>query len=185
MIETFLAAAAGCAGAPSKDDPFEPMNRAMFDALPTDNTAVLIKYTYYGDANFNGKVDGGDYSRIDGAFNKEHTAGNIGGWALYAKDGKARFVYNVLGIQDGFKWIMQGDIDHVVGLIHTKDLLLFYTQEFSFVELPDITTFQPRNDDPRAVQPAAWEGLNILGFALMQTTSLRFATGSNQRTNER
>ena len=26
--------------------------------------------------------------------------GRFGGWALYAKDGKAKFVYNVLGIQE-------------------------------------------------------------------------------------
>ena len=26
---------------------------------------VLVKYTYYGDANLDGKVDGSDYSRID------------------------------------------------------------------------------------------------------------------------
>jgi hypothetical protein len=51
-----------------------------FDGEPIDNTAVLIKYTYYGDANFNGQVDGNDYGRIDSTFNKEHTAGDIGGW---------------------------------------------------------------------------------------------------------
>ena len=44
------------------------------------DTDLLVKYTYYGDANFNGKVDGNDYSRIDATFNNEHTAGNIGGW---------------------------------------------------------------------------------------------------------
>jgi hypothetical protein len=35
------------------------------------NTAVLVKYTYYGDTNLDGKVDGSDYSRIDnGALNR-------------------------------------------------------------------------------------------------------------------
>ena len=29
------------------------------------STDVLVKYTYYGDADLNGKVDGTDYSRID------------------------------------------------------------------------------------------------------------------------
>jgi hypothetical protein len=53
---------------------------AFFNGESIDNTAVLIKYTYYGDANFNGQVDGGDYARIDTTFNKEHTSGNIGGW---------------------------------------------------------------------------------------------------------
>jgi hypothetical protein len=44
------------------------------------NTDSLIKYTYYGDANFNGKVDGGDYSRIDTNFNNQAAQGNISGW---------------------------------------------------------------------------------------------------------
>jgi hypothetical protein len=34
------------------------------DPLPTD---ILVKYTWYGDANLDGKVDGSDYSRIDSA----------------------------------------------------------------------------------------------------------------------
>jgi len=39
------------------------------------DTDVLIKYTYYGDTNLDGKVDGSDYSRIDnGCLN------NLTGW---------------------------------------------------------------------------------------------------------
>jgi hypothetical protein len=53
---------------------------AMFDSEPIDNTAVLVKYTYYGDTDFNGKVDGADYARIDAKFNQQVTSGNIGGW---------------------------------------------------------------------------------------------------------
>src|SRR5205085_6840995 len=53
---------------------------AQFDNEPITNECVLIKYTYLGDANFNGKVDGGDYGRVDFTFGQEHTAGNIGGW---------------------------------------------------------------------------------------------------------
>jgi autotransporter-associated beta strand protein len=36
-----------------------------FDGQPVLNTDVLVKYTYYGDANLDGSVDGSDYSRID------------------------------------------------------------------------------------------------------------------------
>jgi hypothetical protein len=42
-------------------------------ALPTN---VLVKYTYYGDADLSGKVDGTDYSMIDVAY---HTPG-ASGW---------------------------------------------------------------------------------------------------------
>ncbi|MBC8106257.1 MAG: proprotein convertase P-domain-containing protein [Anaerolineae bacterium] len=46
---------------------------ATFDgeALPGD--AVLIKYTYYGDVDFNGTVDFDDYSRVDAGFNNNRT----------------------------------------------------------------------------------------------------------------
>jgi len=34
---------------------------------------VLVKYTYYGDTNLDGKVDASDYSRIDAAFLADQT----------------------------------------------------------------------------------------------------------------
>jgi hypothetical protein len=40
-----------------------------------DATAVLVKYTYYGDTDFNGFVDGDDYARADNGFNT-----GLGGW---------------------------------------------------------------------------------------------------------
>jgi len=33
-----------------------------------DTTAVLVKYTYYGDTDFNGAVNFDDYSRTDNGF---------------------------------------------------------------------------------------------------------------------
>jgi autotransporter-associated beta strand protein len=39
-----------------------------FDGASPGATDVLIKYTYVGDANLDGKVDGSDYSRIDNGF---------------------------------------------------------------------------------------------------------------------
>jgi hypothetical protein len=41
---------------------------ATFDGRTIDTTAVLIKYTYYGDADFNGVVNFDDYARIDAGF---------------------------------------------------------------------------------------------------------------------
>ena len=40
----------------------------LFDGISPSPSDVLIKYTYYGDANLDGKVDGSDYSRIDSGF---------------------------------------------------------------------------------------------------------------------
>jgi hypothetical protein len=40
-----------------------------FAGQTIDNSAILIKYTYYGDTDFNGFVDGDDYARTDFGFN--------------------------------------------------------------------------------------------------------------------
>jgi hypothetical protein len=47
-----------------------------FDSQNVVSTDVLVKYTYYGDANLDGGVDGSDYTKIDNGFNSKLT-----GWA--------------------------------------------------------------------------------------------------------
>jgi hypothetical protein len=44
---------------------------ASFDGQSIDNTTVLVKYTYYGDTDFNGTVNFDDYSRTDAGFNQD------------------------------------------------------------------------------------------------------------------
>jgi autotransporter-associated beta strand protein len=39
-----------------------------FDGVTPASTDVLVKYSYYGDDNLDGKVDASDYSRIDAAY---------------------------------------------------------------------------------------------------------------------
>ncbi|MBC8104958.1 MAG: hypothetical protein H7Z14_00075 [Anaerolineae bacterium] len=46
---------------------------ATFDGQQLDNTMLLIKYTWYGDTDFNGIVDFDDYSRADAGFNNNRT----------------------------------------------------------------------------------------------------------------
>ena len=44
---------------------------SSFDgATASASTDVLLKYTYYGDTNLDGKVDGSDYSRIDNGYSQ-------------------------------------------------------------------------------------------------------------------
>jgi hypothetical protein len=45
----------------------------LFDGVSPGLTDVLVKYTYYGDANLDGSVDGSDYSLIDNGFHKQLT----------------------------------------------------------------------------------------------------------------
>jgi hypothetical protein len=44
-----------------------------FDGLSYAPADSLVKYTYYGDTDFNGVVDFDDYSRTDSGFNSGHT----------------------------------------------------------------------------------------------------------------
>ncbi|MBC8107292.1 MAG: hypothetical protein H7Z14_11930, partial [Anaerolineae bacterium] len=46
---------------------------ALFDGFTVANSDILVKYTYYGDVDFNGLVDFDDYSRIDAGFNNNRT----------------------------------------------------------------------------------------------------------------
>jgi hypothetical protein len=60
----------------------------LFDGQNTVATDVLVKYTYYGDADLSGSIDGRDYSRIDIGFQ-----GHLTGW--YNGD------FNYDGVVDG------------------------------------------------------------------------------------
>ena len=51
---------------------------ALFDGIDPDATAVLVKYTYYGDATFDGRVTFDDYVKIDTGFNA-HSTGWVNG----------------------------------------------------------------------------------------------------------
>jgi hypothetical protein len=51
---------------------------ATFHGQAIDTTAVLVKYTYYGDANFSGSVNFDDYVRTDVGFNT-HLSGWVNG----------------------------------------------------------------------------------------------------------
>ncbi len=49
-----------------------------FDSQTVTGTDVLVKYTYYGDVNLDGVVDGADYTPIDNGFNMGLTGWNNG-----------------------------------------------------------------------------------------------------------
>ena len=54
---------------------------SAFSTITPADGDVLVKYTYYGDANLDGKVDASDYSQIDNSYLSEMTnGGSISGW---------------------------------------------------------------------------------------------------------
>ena len=52
-------------------------SRGTFDGQTPGPNDVLVKYTYYGDANLDGKVDGQDYALIDAGY---LSGGSLTGW---------------------------------------------------------------------------------------------------------
>jgi hypothetical protein len=58
---------------------------ATFDGRSIDDTAVLVKYTYYGDTDFNGVVNFDDYVRTDSGFNN-----HLSGWLNGDFDGNSQ-----------------------------------------------------------------------------------------------
>jgi hypothetical protein len=51
-----------------------------FNGRPVANSDVVVKYTFNGDTDINGTVNGSDYARVDTTFNNQITMGDIGGW---------------------------------------------------------------------------------------------------------
>lgn len=79
-----------------------------FDGQGVLGTDVLIKYTYYGDADLNGKVDGTDYSMIDVGFNSQSGDTPLSGWTNgdFNYDGKINgsdysLIDNAFNMQSG------------------------------------------------------------------------------------
>jgi hypothetical protein len=64
-----------------------------FDGVSTVSNDVLVKYTYYGDTDLSGVVDGSDYSRIDNTIQSNQNGNTLTGW--YNGD------FNYDGVIDG------------------------------------------------------------------------------------
>jgi hypothetical protein len=55
---------------------------ALFNGIDPDSSSVLVKYTWYGDTDFNGQVDFDDYVFTDAGLNN-----GLGGWLNGDNDG--------------------------------------------------------------------------------------------------
>jgi len=77
---------------------------SIFDNVPSTSADVLVKYTYYGDTNLDGKVDGSDYGRIDNGY-----LDHLTGW--YNGD------FNYDGVVDGSDYTLIDNAFNVQGAI--------------------------------------------------------------------
>jgi hypothetical protein len=81
-----------------------------FDGVNTTTSDVLVKYTYYGDADLNGVIDGADYAQIDNGFGSKLT-----GW--FNGD------FNYDGVVDGTDYSL---IDNTFNQISATGAMPFY-----------------------------------------------------------
>jgi hypothetical protein len=78
-----------------------------FDGQTVGNADVLVKYTYAGDANLDGVVNGSDYALIDNGFNadRSYLAQNPGGTSL-PETGWRNGDFNYDGVINGDDYIL-------------------------------------------------------------------------------
>jgi len=62
---------------------------ATFAGVTVDDSAVLVKYTYYGDTDLNGRVNFDDYVRTDNGFNN-----HLSGWMNGDFDGNGQINFD-------------------------------------------------------------------------------------------
>jgi hypothetical protein len=82
-------------GAIEASDYIDATGSTTFAGQPIDSTCVLVKYTYYGDTDFNDAVDGDDYARLDNGMNS-----GIGGWFNGDADGSGSVDADDYGLID-------------------------------------------------------------------------------------
>jgi autotransporter-associated beta strand protein len=80
-----------------------------FEGQPTVLNDVLVKYTYYGDTNLDGTVDGSDYSRIDNGY-----LTNATGW--FNGD------FNYDGVINGSDYTLIDNAYNTQGAAYTADV---------------------------------------------------------------
>jgi autotransporter-associated beta strand protein len=84
-------------------------------ATQSSSTDILVKFTYYGDANLDGKVDGSDYSLIDSSYATEKSTGqSISGW--YNGD------FNYDGVVDGSDYALMDNAYNMQGAAITAQV---------------------------------------------------------------
>jgi hypothetical protein len=88
---------------------------AAFDGAPAVDADVFAKYTYYGDANLDGKVDGSDYARIDSGY-------------LTAATGWFNGDFNYDGVVDGSDYTLIDNAFNSQGAALTSQIAVATTQ---------------------------------------------------------
>ncbi len=104
-----------------------------FDGVSTVSNDVLVKYTYYGDLDLNGVVDGSDYSRVDYAYETNPGNGNsLTGW--YNGD------FNYDGVIDGSDYTLMDNAFNSQGAALSAQFATATSQIVGTSAAPEPTT---------------------------------------------
>ena len=104
---------------------------ALFNGRVVANSDVVVKYTYNGDTDLNGKIDFDDYSRTDNGFNNNRT-----GWF------NGDFDYNGVVDFDDYSLIDQAFNTQGTVVLTTTDGGLAGPGERTIIEV-DLSEFSP------------------------------------------
>ncbi len=125
----------------------------LFDGTSPVSTDVLVKYTYYGDANLDGAVDGSDYTLIDNGFHNHVT-----GW------GNGDFNYD--GTIDGSDYTLIDNAYNTQGLsLGTNPAMLIANPteqiDVGSVNTSDFSQFSQAVPEPASL---AWIAIGAFGM---------------------
>ena len=114
---------------------------STFDGQAVDTSTILMKYTYYGDANLDGMVNGTDYTAIDNGFNAGLTGWNNGD-------------FNYDGLINGDDYALIDNSFNMVGSLEEASSLNMVAHDTDQIAAPQSTSSVP--------EPSA---IGLLGFA--------------------
>jgi len=106
----------------------------LFDGINPGLNDILVKYTYYGDANLDGKVDGSDYSLIDNTYANESF---IDGIAFNPISGWYNGDFNYDGIVDGSDYALMDNAFNRQGASLAASVQLTPTAAITDTEVPE------------------------------------------------
>jgi hypothetical protein len=92
------------------------VNDSTFDGFAVAPTDVLVKYTYYGDTDFNGKVNFDDYVRTDNGFNN-----HLSGWLNGDFDGNGQVNFDDYVLIDLAFNTQSGTLGRALSLLDGSD----------------------------------------------------------------
>jgi fibronectin-binding autotransporter adhesin len=110
---------------------YRQSNGSAFDGVNTTTSDVLVKYTYYGDADLNGVVNGADYAQIDTGYGSRNNPTPLSGWS------SGDFNYD--GVIDGTDYSLIDNTFNQISAGNATPLVLIGNQ-VSFASPADISS---------------------------------------------